>query len=69
MILFGTLQFAGALFDRLVFYYKKTPGRGYVQIAKPNVPKWIVILFSNLELIGFLGFAAVILLIAWRFSS
>ena len=69
MILFGVLLFAGALFDRLIFYYKKRPGRGYIQLAKPGVPRWLVKFYSNIELISFLGFTIVILLVAWRFTN
>lgn len=55
-----------ALTDRMLFYYKKTPGRGYAQIAKPGKPEWLINLYSNLELIGFLGFIVCILIAAWR---
>ena len=68
MIFFGALLLIAALTDRLLFYYKKTPGRGYAQIAKPGKPKWLITLYSNLELIGFLGFVAVVLVMAFRYK-
>lgn len=57
-----------AVTDRMFFYYKKTPGRGYAQIAKPNVPKQVVSIYSSLELVGFLGFCICIGLLAWRMN-
>ena len=68
MIFFGAILLIAALTDRLLFYYKKTPGRGYAQIARPGKPKWLISLYSNLELIGFLGFIAVVLVMAWQYS-
>ena len=57
-----------AITDRVLFYYKKTPGRGYAQLAKPGKPQWLISLYSNLELIGFLGFIACVATLAWRLS-
>lgn len=68
LIFFGALQFVAGFFDRLIFYYKKTPGRGYAQIARPGRPRWLIALYSNIEIIAFLGFAATCLLLAWRYS-
>jgi hypothetical protein len=67
MIFFGAILLVAALTDRLLFYYKKTPGRGYAQIARPNRPQWLISLYSNLELVGFLGFITVCLVMAWQY--
>lgn len=68
MIFFGVILLIASLTDGLLFYYKKTPGRGYAQIARPNRPAWLISLYSNLELIGFLGFIAVCLVMAWQYT-
>ena len=68
MIFCGVLMFLTAVTDRVFFYYKKTPGRGYAQIPKRNFPKWVINIYSNLELVGFLGFCISVGLLAWRVS-
>lgn len=73
-ILLGAMIFCGVLLlitvvsDRFIFHYKKTPGRGYAQIAKPNMPKWLVSLYSSLLQVGFFGFCVFAGLLAWRLS-
>lgn len=52
--------------DRMLFYYKKTPGRGYAQMAKPKVSKKLISVYSALELIGFFGFCISIAILAWK---
>jgi hypothetical protein len=55
-----------AITDGFLFRYKKTPGRGYAQIAKRGMPGWLTTLHGNLELIAFLGLIVSLLAVAWR---
>lgn len=55
-----------AVTDGLLFRYKKAPGRGYAQVAKPGVSKRLINIYSNLELVGFIGFVICVLVIAFR---
>lgn len=66
MFAFIAILAVTAISDGFLFRYKKTPGRGYAQIAKRGMPSWLTNLHGNLELIALLGFILCLLAIAWR---
>jgi hypothetical protein len=61
---FGGLLLVAAVSERVLFHYRKTPGRGYDQVRSLRTPPWLARLHSTLELIGFLGFAATSIILA-----
>jgi hypothetical protein len=61
---FGGLLMVAAVSDRLLFHYRKTPGRGYEQVRNLRTPPWLARLHSTLELTGFLGFVATLIFLA-----
>jgi hypothetical protein len=65
---FGGLLLVAGVSDRLIFRYKKTPGRGYAQIRNWRVPPWAADLHSTLELIGFVGFIATVAAMYFRLN-